>query len=293
MRRRRFLSGLGAAAAGTVLARLEWAVASDLPPLTLAFYTDVHAMPGLTDVSVLTRAAALLTAEDADGIFCGGDVIHRGHVSTVEDCRPRFALYREFLAKLPKGVVHVPGNHDLAGAKPEDGQASADPWALWREELAIGEPCRSVDAAGYRFLVLDTLSVTGEGPFPYKAEAGADRLAWLDRELAATPPGHPLILCTHIPLRSDFVLSKHGPTPPASLLAVDAPAIFKRFEGRNLAAVLQGHLHLMEEMRVGDVPVLTCGALSGSWWSTTGNPKGYARIRISGGLLRWEFVKVG
>jgi len=292
--RRDFGRLAGAAALGAVLARFDYAVAAGLPPVRIAFYTDVHCMPGLTDEASLARAAEAITATRADAIIAGGDVIHRGHVSRAEECLPRFAQYKEFLKKLPGGVHHVPGNHDLAGARPADGSVPAnDPWALWRDELGIPEPNRVFEKGGYKFVILDTLEIVPEKSV-YRGCAGTGRLEWLAREISSTPKEQPFILCLHIPVLSTFVDRKTpvGETPSPSLQVTDAAEIFRIFQGRPLAAVLQGHVHIKEKMETGGIPVLTGGAIAGAWWKGVNEdtPRGFARIEIKNGNLRWEYV---
>lgn len=292
--RRKFGQLTGAAALGFVWARLEWSVASSLPPLRIAFYTDVHAMPDLTDGASLDRAAAAINASGADAIIAGGDMIHRGHVSAAADCPPRFALYKEFLSKLPPGVEHVPGNHDLAGARPQDGSPATDnPWGLWSEQLGISQINRSFERAGYTFIILDTLEIVPEKAV-YRGCTGPDRLAWLRAEVESAPSDQPLILCLHIPVVSKFVDSRTaaGETPSPSLQVTDAEEIFRIFSHRKLAAVLQGHVHVKERMDANGVPVLTGGAIAGAWWKgeNEGTPRGFARIEIKDGKLTWEYI---
>ncbi|MCX7869168.1 MAG: metallophosphoesterase [Terrimicrobiaceae bacterium] len=296
MKRRRFWGLAAGAAAGCLIPRREWAVAAEAGPLRVVFYTDVHAMPGLASETILSQTAESICADAPDVVIAGGDVIHRGHLSRAVDCPPRFALYRRFLGQLPPGVRHVVGNHDLAGARPEDRSApEPDPWKLWREELEVPEPCQALDAGGVRFLILDTLTLDAADPAIYRGEAGPERLAWLRQQIAEAPPARSLILCTHIPLASSFLEERHPTPPPASLQTVDALAIKEAFASRRPIAILQGHLHFREETSWEGIPVVTAGAVSGAWWkgSNAGTPPGYARLDIRDGRMSWEYVATG
>ncbi len=293
-KRRDFLRASALAGAGWFVAsRVGHAVAADLPPLRIVHYTDVHCMPGLTNTDLLARAAEKISAMHGDVVIASGDVIHEGHVSRVEDCVPRFEMYRGFLGALPPGVEHCVGNHDLAGARPRDGSApAADPWQLWRGQLGCVSANRTFERAGYKFLVFDTLRVLPEG-LVYDATPSAASLAWLDTEIAATPAAQPVILCTHVPFLSEFALGKAPPgePPPVSLQVPGAAGIVARFRDKRLVAVLQGHVHVKERMSLSGVPVLTGGAISGAWWKGTnqGTPPGFASIEIRDGHLAWSY----
>ncbi len=109
----------------------------------------------------------------------GGDALHGDHVSTEVECAPRFAQYREFLAELGRSVEHVIGNHDLAGAAPKgDGEAAEDPRAMARRELGIADDYRTFDVGDHRFVVLDSVELTG-GEKVYWGFVGAEQLEWL------------------------------------------------------------------------------------------------------------------
>lgn len=294
LRRRTFLrNSLLAGAGWFVAARLQYAAPAGLPPLRIVHYTDVHCMPGLANPDLLARAAEKISAMAPDIIVAGGDVIHEGHVSRAEDCLPRFAMYRGFVSMLPDGVEHCVGNHDLAGARPRDGSPpAADPWQLWREQLGYASANRAISRAGYRFLFFDTLRILPEG-MVYDATPSAASLAWLDAAIAATPPGEPIVLCTHVPFLSEFALGKAPPgePPPVSLQVPDAAAIVGRFRERNLVAILQGHVHVKERMELAGVPVLTGGAVSGAWWKgrNRDTPPGFASIEVRDGVLTWTY----
>lgn len=290
--RRRFLKTLTAAGLAHS-AVLRWAVAKDLPPLRGIFYTDIHCMPGLADPATLERAAAFIRETPHDIIVAGGDAIHRGYVSTEAACMDRFAMYREFLGKFSSPVEHVVGNHDLAGARPDDGSPpSQDPWRLWREQLGHGSPNRSFLCGGYKFLTFDTLRIIPEASI-YTADPQPGALEWLEREIAATPDDQPVILCVHIPFYSAFSMSKAAPgeQPPATLQVPGATSLIGRFRGKKLAAILQGHVHVNERLTLEGVPVLTGGAICGAWWKGPhlDTPPGLATFEIRDGQLIWRY----
>ena len=67
------------------------------------------------------------------------------------------------------------------------------------------------------------------------------------------------------------------------------------FENKNLKLVLQGHMHLYEEIKVKGVQFITAGAVSASWWGGAyhGTEEGFLKIDIDGNDFDWEYVDYG
>jgi predicted phosphodiesterase len=71
--------------------------------------------------------------------------------------------------------------------------------------------------------------------------------------------------------------------------------VWDMFEGKNLKLVLQGHMHLYEEIKIRDVQFITAGAVSARWWSGPyhGTQEGYLLIKTDGDDFFWEYVDYG
>lgn len=67
------------------------------------------------------------------------------------------------------------------------------------------------------------------------------------------------------------------------------------FDNKNLKLVLQGHMHLYEEIKVKGVQFITAGAISASWWGGPyyGTEEGYLKVDINGNNFDWEYVDYG
>lgn len=287
MGRRRFLAGLGAFVTSQVLLPKVLAgnvLPSSLKPIRLGFLTDCHAMEERGVPAALARAADLMNSLKPDLIIGGGDFVHGGFTSPGRLIERRWRVAAAFLEKFHARLEPMIGNHDFYEPLLADGSpAPHDPRWRWREHFGLERTYRSFSFRGYRFLMLDSVKVTG-GPDPYRGWVDAAQMSWLDRELAVIPREQPIILCSHLPFRTS-VMDSFGPflaPSPGRVRVLNADAVLSRLKDRPLALILQGHVHLNERLSEGGVPCITGGAVCGKWWdgSNLGTPPGLGIIEI-------------
>lgn len=159
--------------------------------MLIAQLTDFHARPpgslayGIVDTgALLARAieAVLALRPQPDLVLVSGDLVDAG-------LEEEYRLVRAQLDRLSMPVYAVPGNHDEREAFRA---AFADrSWA--RDHPRFVQ--YAVEAGPLRILALDTL-VPGEA----HGELCAERLAWLERELAAAPDRPTLLVMHHPPI---------------------------------------------------------------------------------------------
>ncbi len=291
MNRRRFIGTFSAAATAVWGGRsLGLANEVDAPDLRLIYFTDVHAMLEREAPMRLQESARRIGDWEADAIIGGGDFVHGGFDSTPSQMAPRFELCHRFLESLGRPIEAVPGNHDMVGVRGEAPQP--DPYRLFREWFGVPTLTRRFDVRGYRFFVLKSVRPV-EGDLRYHGEIGEEQRAWLARELAATPHDQPLVLCSHIPLRTTFkqVQENPGAPLPPNLVVQDANETLALFAAHRLVLVLSGHLHVNEWIRWNDQHFLMGGALCGKWWrgDNLGTAPGFGLIEIQDGRLDWRY----
>jgi len=153
-------------------------------PFLLAQLSDPHIGADWFDDQSVPRFAAAVESVRAirphpDAVFVSGDIADN---ATDEE----YEQVRQLLAPVEAPSYVLPGNHD-------------DRRAL-RRHFAVpgsdGEPvCYSVDLGPLRLVVLDTTR-----PEEAAGELDAERLEWLDAELAAAPLQPTLLAMHHPPL---------------------------------------------------------------------------------------------
>ena len=67
------------------------------------------------------------------------------------------------------------------------------------------------------------------------------------------------------------------------------------FEGYDLKLVLQGHLHIVEQIAIKGTHFVTGGAVSGAWWKGPfeGFPEGFVVVDIDGERFSYYYEDYG
>jgi predicted phosphodiesterase len=278
----------------------SWGVAPHraVESLKVVFYTDVHGRLEWQTPVAMGRAAAAMTAEQADLVLCGGDMITDGFSSSRADVAARWQAYMETMhAAIEPTPVAALGNHDLVGVAPQGGGAAeADPRIDFRERMGVERTYRSFDAHGYHVMVLDSVRVDGS-EYPYVGEVDEAQLAWMAEDLGAIEPGTPIVVLTHIPLLTSFFARTRGlgQGVPPNRGVMNNQAVLDLFAGHRLLAVLQGHLHVNEMLRWGETTFITGGAVCGKWWRGVwhGTDAGYGVLQFHPDRVDWSYRTYG
>jgi 3',5'-cyclic-AMP phosphodiesterase len=206
-------------------------------PFLLAQLSDPHIGAEWAGGDPVARLAAAVASVRAlrprpDAVLVSGDLTD--HATDAE-----YEQVRELLAPL-EGPVHVlPGNHD-------------DRRALQRHfgvPGADGEPVQyAVDLGPLRLVVLDTTR-PGEDPGALDAE----RLGWLDAELAAAPQQPTLVAMHHPPLVTGVPAWDDFGLPAADRHAL-GEVVGRHRQVRRLVA---GHVHHTMTAELAGCAVLT------------------------------------
>ena len=296
--RRRFLQGVAAGGllpASPALAAGRWTIqGASRGSLRLVFYTDVHAVPAEGIPAALSRAAAAINAQQADLVLGGGDLIGGGFAATPAQAAPRWDTYMAMHAAIAGEHHAVIGNHDLVGAAPQDGSPPAeDPRQAYRRRLGVERTYWSLDALGYRFLLLDSMRVSGDA-YGYHGWVSEAQQAWIREQLAGLPVETPLVLVLHMPLLTAFYGATEGATAqaPPNRAVVNSVEVLELFAGRNLVLVLQGHLHVSEHIRWRGTSFITGGAVCGNWWRGPyhGTAPGFNVLTLAPDRIAWDYV---
>lgn len=252
-----------------------------------AHLTDVHMMPERNAEAGVARAFnAVNSLADRPGlIITGGDSCHLGMSRTREQMKwmyDRLAAAWKNENAIP--LEHTIGNHDIwgwehsrSGASPSDpGYGKA--WAL--DAFGIASPCRSFDRGGWRFVILDSVQVLGEGylgRLDPLDQGDQPQFEWLKATLAATPADMPVVVVSHIPILSGPTLltdgrwlgadGREGYRFPQGSMMVDAPRLVDLFTRHpNVKLCLSGHIHINDRNEFNGVTYICSGAGSGCWW---------------------------
>jgi 3',5'-cyclic-AMP phosphodiesterase len=289
-------------AAATISPTLVTAANTSAPAhFDFVFFTDTHIQPELDAAHGCDMCFKKIATLNLDFAIMGGDhvfdalAVDRTRANTV------FDLYKTTEQSLRMPLHHTIGNHDVFGITPASGVASTDPgYAKKLYEDRMGKTYYSFDHKGWHFIILDSIQPTEDRM--WQALIDAPQVAWLKDDLARTGPQTPIIVTVHAPLVSAYATYATKPqpahTPPAkyNTLTVDnSSEVLAAFEGHNIVAVLQGHLHINESVTLKGTQYITGGAVCGNWWRglRMGYPEGFTVISARNGSITTRYESYG
>lgn len=296
LNRRWFLKGLGVAAAGTVMGRADSTERSPAKPIrgfTFAFFTDVHLGGNLGAPKGTSLAFDVINRSNAEFAICGGDHIFDGLAAGREALLQQYALYTNLEKRVRIPVRHVLGNHDVAGVLAPGAISETDPLygkGLFRQTFDT-PTYYSFLHGGVRFIVLDSIQIAKGGWEPRIDDA---QIAWL-RETLLSDPSRPVIVVSHVPLTTGIANYYPGSENTCFHPVANSREIVPLLERHNVIAVLQGHTHIVEDVKRHGIHYITGGAVSGNWWhgSHFGDREGVLLVTVEGGTVKTSYVPTG
>jgi len=201
----------------------------------VAHVSDTHAGNAVQDpadrmASVMDHLLAMSPRPEV--LVVTGDVADHG-------LPEEYAAARAWLDRWPGPVAVCPGNHDVRDAFVE----------------GLGIASRSVvDAAGFRFVMLDSLVDAVDGQRVDEGRLGDEQLAWLHEQLGASDA--PAFVCLHHP-PTTIGLELMDP-----IRLVDGDALAAVLDHHpHVVATLVGHAHTMGTTTFGGRPLLIGGGV--------------------------------
>jgi C terminal of Calcineurin-like phosphoesterase/Calcineurin-like phosphoesterase/N terminal of Calcineurin-like phosphoesterase len=219
--------------------------------------------------------AELRQVETRSALICG-DLLYDDL-----DLGPRL---QQLMATLDRPWWPIAGNHELNLSTNED------EFSLESYQRLFGPPNYSWNSGRTHFVAMDDVLYEGvdeaTGRALYRGAVSAQQLAWLEADLAVVPDDWLVVLCVHIPLRSEL-----DPEDPAQNV-LGATRLLKLLSSRAHRLVLAGHLHHNEQLYLevdrslaeeGGVHQITLPAACGSWWSGQVDERGIPEAMQRGG----------
>lgn len=296
MNRRSFLSGSGLAAAACALGKAE---EIDLgqrvfrDSFTFAFFTDVHIESSLDAPYGTALAIDVINASNADFAICGGDHVMDALAADRDTILEQYALYVQTEQALRIPVKHVLGNHDVAGLYSSSGVSSSDPiYGKAIFETTFNTPTYySFLHKGVNFIVLDSILIQGQQWYP---AIDNTQVAWLQSQLEANS-AYPTIVISHVPFATS--IASYCPSSNSSVYdpVGNSESIIPFLEKHNVIALLQGHIHIVENVQHHGIQYITGGAVCGNWWRGThfGDREGVLFVTVSNGNVTTRYVPTG
>lgn len=263
---------------------------------SFAFITDIHLHTERNAVEGFLKAIETINSLYPDFVITGGDLVMDAPGQRYGSADSLFSLYLETVANLRMPVYNTLGNHDIFGTYSMSGVPKDHPlYGEKKFEARIGKSYYSFDHKGWKFMILN--SPEDNMKDRYYGLIDSVQIGWIREELKSTDPATPIVICTHIPFISVFNQRYRGSTfaNDSSHVVSNALDILALFRDHNLKLVLQGHLHIMEEIYIDGIRFITGGSVSGSWWRGPGrgHEEGFMLLKINGEKIVSEYIDYG
>ena len=295
MNRRGFLKGLGLAAASSAIGHandVERKAAGSIHGFSFAFFTDVHLHPQQDAPEGTSLAIDLMNRSNAEFAICGGDHIFDGLAAGRDSILEQYALYSDLEKRLNLPVWHALGNHDVAGVlNPAIGATDLIYGkALFRKTFNT-PTSYTFHHKGVRFIVLDSIEIVGRSWAARVDDTQMERL----KTILEAHPEMPTVVVSHIPLATGIANYYPGSNSEAFSAVANSREIIPLLERYNVLAVLQGHTHIMEDVKRHGIHYITGGAVSGNWWRGAhyGDREGVLFVTVEGGTVSTSYAPTG
>jgi len=262
------------------------------------FMTDIHVQPEGNAEAGFQAAIEWVNALKPDFVITGGDLIYDALGQSYERSTELYDIYLQWCEGFVMPVYQGMGNHDVFGLYTESGIEPGHPEygkTMYLNRMGLDKAYYSFDHKGWHFIILDPIGFTPQRT--YVGRVDSVQLAWLEEDLSHVDPTTPIVVSLHIPLASIFSQMMNGATAPlnSGSAVINSKAVLDRFANHNLKLVLQGHLHIVEQLVYKDVHFITGGAVSGEWWRGTrmGFEEGFVVVAIEGDDFDWSYEDYG
>ena len=258
------------------------------------FMTDIHLQPEGGAIKGFKKAIDLANELKPDFVITGGDLIMDALGQSYERADSLYNLYIEYAKLFKMDVYNCIGNHDHLGVYTSSGVDQSNPEygkKIFMKRFGLNKTYRSFDHGRWQFILMDDVHIVpGEG---YTGGVDSLQLVWLKNDLKKVGTKRPVVLALHIPLysvRIQFVRGSLAANSSANV-ATNADQVWNICKDYNIKVVLQGHLHVIEEIVWKGTHFITGGAVSGAWWGGPfeGFPEGFVVVDIKGDEFDWYY----
>ncbi len=262
------------------------------------FMTDIHLQPERAAPDGFKKAITRVNKLAPDFVITGGDLIMDALGQAYGRADSLYALYDSLCANFDMPVYNTLGNHEVFGLYTDSGINPDHPEygkRMYKNRGQRSQTYYSFDHKGWHFIVLDAIGFSPERR--YYGYVDSTQIVWLQRDLQSLPPDKPIVVALHIPLVSVVEQMRHGGTAALSrgMVVTNSKAVLDILNDYNLKLVLQGHLHIVEEIIYRDVHFITGGAVSGAWWTGPheGFQEGVVVVDVNPDGFDWQYVDYG
>jgi 3',5'-cyclic AMP phosphodiesterase CpdA len=263
---------------------------------SFVYMTDIHLQPEAKAVEGFHMAIDTVNKLNPDFVLTGGDLIMDALGQSWDRADQLYKIYKDASAAFKMPVYNTMGNHEIFGIYARSGIDPSHPeYGESMYEQRIGKRYYSFDHKGWHFMILDGIEDTGESS--YIGYIDQEQMDWIRTDLQGISDSIPIAISTHIPLITAATQLEYGSLKPNGKGTVvnNTIEVLELFENHNLKLVLQGHLHLIEDIYAQGIHFITGGAVSARWWSGpyNGMEEGFMLFHVKDDKFSWEYIDYG
>lgn len=274
---------------------------------TFIHASDTHIAPA--SVPRTERLRALVDSLQPAFVIITGDLVRDALRVSEAEATGYYELFNSHIAKFPRPVWTVPGNHEIFGIeRDKSGVTSMHPLygrAMYRKYR--GPDYYSFNAGGIHFIGVNSIDVDDTH---YYGHIDSLQLAWLERDLALVPTTTPVVTFNHIPFVTAVDMQNgYNDAPPApSLITVggttnyrhvvsNVKEVMARIAKHPYPLALQGHMHVRESISYPGVRTrfeTAAGVIADTPGRAFTFPSGITLFRVRDGVIdAGTFVRLG
>ena len=264
---------------------------------SFAFLTDIHLQPELNATEGFKKAISKVNELDPDFVITGGDLIMDALGVSFGRADSLYNLYNIVSQEFKMPLYNTFGNHETFGLYKESGiDTTHEEYNKKMFENRIGKRYYSFDHKGWHFIVLDAIGVKPERY--YYGHIVEKQVEWLKSDLKTLTKETPIVISVHIPFitsQTQLVEGSLAASGEGSVITNARDVLLLLYE-YNLKLVLQGHLHFLEDIYVGNkTHFITGGAVSASWWKGPRDimEEGFVLVKVKDDDIDWEYIDYG
>jgi len=260
------------------------------------FMTDIHLQPELRATEGFQEVVKAVNGLNPkpDFVITGGDLVYDALGQSFARADSLFKSYKTICKTFQMPVYDCLGNHDVFGIYKSSGIEPDHPEygkTMFKQRLGNGNTYRSFNFGNWHFILLDPIGLTEENN--YNGEIDDEQLAWLKEDLATVGSERPVAIVLHMPIYSAFHQLNRVPRSSRSrgALIANAREVAQLCSKFNVRLVLQGHLHIVEEIIIRHTHYITAGAVCANWWKGPyhGFEEGFVVVDVEGGNFSWQY----
>jgi len=264
------------------------------------FMSDIHIQPEKSAAEGFKKAIKHVNKlrPKPKFVITGGDLVMDVLAHDYERADMLFNLYQSTVKELEMPVYNTIGNHDIFGWSEKSEVSESHPEygkEMFKKRLGDGKTYRSFDFNNWHFILLDSIEKLKEGG--YHGYINNVQFEWLRKDLEKTGSERSICVCLHIPFVSVRKQIHNNPISALSkgTLVNNGNDVIKLLSNYNVQLVLQGHLHVVEEIKYKKTTYITAGAVSANWWKGPhlGHPEGFIIVDVEGDTFNWKYETYG